>query len=326
VKNLHRRPRYQRAEDPPPMRFQERDGLLIQALFDYEILARRHIKRMFWPYASTRAMEMRLSLLYHNGYINWPNEQQRRTKPVPEPVIWLGWRGAVWLASQFGLDVSLPKRGTEHYLRTYAKDLREEGFRWLREPRWMQLKHDLAIIDLRFAVEEAANGSNFLKLEEWIPEGFWLSDHDVIEYQVKARDGEILTKKKGVRPDGYFSIVDHAHKIKGSAVRSRFLLEIDMSTHPRLRFGREKAAPGVAYIRSPEYKERFGYQSGRWLVVTTGEKRMKNLIQHTKKEIGPDAKSFLFTTISHLTTANVLSDPIWYRFDRDEPLGLFPNR
>jgi len=318
-----RRPRYQRSDNPPPMKFQKRDGQLLHALHDYELLGRRHVKYLFWPDSSTRAMEMRLSLLYHNGYINWPSDQQRRNKPIPEPVIWLGWRGAVWIAGQSGLDVKAPKKGTEHYLRPFSKHLRGKGFRWLREPRWMQLEHDLAIVDFRLAVEEAATKLPFLKLEEWIPEGTWLSDHDVVEYQVKAKDGEFSVRKKGIRPDGYFSIVDHNRKIKGSAVRSRFLLEVDMSTHPRSRFGREKAAPGVAYIQSPEYKDRFGYQSGRWLVVTTGNLRMRNLMHQTKKETGTDAKSFLFTTFSHLKTENILTDLIWHRISREEPLALF---
>ena len=57
------------------------------------VLARRHLKALFWPEMTKQAMEQRLSTLYHNGYLNWPNLEQRRTKPIPEPVVWLGWRG-----------------------------------------------------------------------------------------------------------------------------------------------------------------------------------------------------------------------------------------
>lgn len=280
---------------------------------------------MFWPKASWRAMEMRLSVLYHNGYINWPDEKQRRTQPIPEPIVWLGWRGAVWVAGQYGIEVEAPTKNTEYQLRIFSRRLREQGFRWLREPRWIQLSHDLSVIDFRMAVEVGVAQYPHLTLEEWIPEGSWLSDHDVIEYEYAGRGGEIQQKKKGVRPDGYFSIVDHKRQIKGSAVRSRFLLEIDMSTHPNPRFGREKAVPGVAYIRSPEYKERFGYLSGRWLVVTTGEVRMQHIMRQTKRDTGTDARVFLFTTFYHLKTANVLTDSIWYQVGRSDPISLFPN-
>jgi hypothetical protein len=307
------------------MVFQERDGLLLLALYTYEVLSRQHIKSMFWPRASWRAMEMRLSLLYHNGYINWPNEHQRRTQPIPEPVVWLGWRGAIWVAGHYGIDIESPTKNTEYQLRIFSRKLRHQGFRWLREPRWIQLTHDLWVVDFRMAVENGIAKNPTLSLEEWIPEGVWLSDHDVIEYGYKGRDGEIIRKKKGIRPDGYFSVVDQKRQIKGSAVRSRFLLEIDMSTHPNRRFGREKAAPGVAFIRSPEFKARFGYQSGRWLVVTTGEVRMRNLMRLTHQYTGSDAKVFFFTTFAHLVTENILTDPIWYQIGRDNPLSLFPN-
>ena len=40
-------------------------------------------------------------------------------------------------------------------MRTMARNLRAQGFRWLREPRWMQLAHDLAVVDCRLAIERA---------------------------------------------------------------------------------------------------------------------------------------------------------------------------
>ena len=61
-------------------------------------------------------------------------------------------------------------------------------------------------------------------------------------------------------------------------------------------FGSEKALPGAAYISSPEYKDRFGQNSGIWLVVTTaGERRMENLMSHTKKIVGTHTNLFYFT-------------------------------
>ncbi len=55
----------------------------------------------------------------------------------------------------------------------------------------------------------------------------------------------------------------------------RYLLEIDRSTEDNPRFFREKILPGLAYIKTKAYEERFGHRSGRWLVVTTGEKRLR---------------------------------------------------
>ena len=87
-------PRFNRAENPPGMRFRARDEDILNSIYEYGgVLAKRQLKEMFWPDSTCRAMEKRLSKLYHNGYIDWPNHEQRRTAPIPEPVYWLGWRG-----------------------------------------------------------------------------------------------------------------------------------------------------------------------------------------------------------------------------------------
>jgi len=41
--------RFKRRQTPPPMRFQSRDGEMIQAIHKYDgVLARRQIKNLFW--------------------------------------------------------------------------------------------------------------------------------------------------------------------------------------------------------------------------------------------------------------------------------------
>ena len=46
------------------MRFQERDGRIIMAIYEYDgVLARRHLQRMFWPHATLRAVQKRLAKL-----------------------------------------------------------------------------------------------------------------------------------------------------------------------------------------------------------------------------------------------------------------------
>jgi len=66
LKGKQKTPRYQRNASPSPMRLQQRDGEIFQAIHHYDgILARRQIKLMFWPQSTAQAMERRLSLLYH---------------------------------------------------------------------------------------------------------------------------------------------------------------------------------------------------------------------------------------------------------------------
>ena len=306
------------------LRFQERDGEILRAVYRYDgVLAKRHIKGMFWPDASTRAMEMRLSTLYHQAYLDWPNREQWRTKPIPEAICWLGWKGALWIAGDSKLEVEPPRTPNETQLRRLAAQLREHGIRWLREPRWSQLAHDLSVVDFRQAVEKAVNETPSLAFEEWIPEGVFLSNMDVVAYSVRDRKGSVKQQKRGVRPDGYFSIVDNRRHSQGLPARARFLLELDMATHDTNSFFQEKVIAGVAYMRSPAYKARFGHNSGRWLVVTTGEVRMKHLMRQTQQAVGESASVFFFTTFEQVKTANVLTVPIWWQKEHEQPIPLF---
>jgi hypothetical protein len=357
-----------------------------------------------------------MSLLCTNNYISRPTYEQWRTLPVPEPVYWLDWKGILWVAAQHNLKMKLPTDPTEDDIRELAKQLRRKGIRWLREPRWLQLPHDLAVADFRFAVErdlyrlaveralnnyrnvlnydqcrliryasyhlhgffaleqlvsafcgvsapdgghriscaviqDAANRIDelgllrpsivpnlerfdtdsmipHLTMEDWIYESKFRSEGDVVEYHIKDRDGVMRKASKRVYPDSYWVILDQQRLDQGYLARARFLLELDNSTHPGKRFGSEKVAPGLAYIQSPAYKKRFGANSGRWLVVTTGKVRRRNLIRQTQDVIGADADKFLFTTLHLIKMRNVLTAPIWYRGDSEigseVPMPLFP--
>jgi hypothetical protein len=89
------------------MRFQERDGEILHAIYEYGgVLAGRQIKEMFWPDKSLRAVQKRLSKLHNHHYIARPTNHDWKTKPIPESVYWLDWNGAMWLAEQRGIELS----------------------------------------------------------------------------------------------------------------------------------------------------------------------------------------------------------------------------
>ncbi len=309
---------YERKKTPPAMRFQARDSEILQAIHDHDgFLARRQIKDLFWADTSERAMQMRLSALYHNHFLEWASPEQRRIRAIPEPLVWLGWRGILYLANLANESIPEPSNNGENQMRLLEKRLRKEGIRWQREPRWSQLSHDIAVNDFRLAVEGAAKHWPSLELESWLAEGDFLTDMDVISVSQK--------RKKGIRPDGFFVLVDHLRKVKNSSVRGRFLLELDNGTHPVTRFGRNKAVPGIKYLRSVAYKKRFGFNSGRWLVVTQSRKRMLNLKGQTEVLLGKDAAVFYFTTLEQVQAKTVLNSPIWLRGGSDIPEQLVRN-
>lgn len=311
----------QRNEITPGMRFQKRDGVILQTIYEYDgVLARRQIQSLFWPDSTIRPMERRLSKLYHAGYIDWPSNYQRRTKPITESICWLAWQGILFIAGHSGVKVEAPKQINENQLRLLQRRLREQGISWLREPRWQQLEHDLAVVDFRISTEVSISKNPDLALVEWIHESEFRSKTDVIEFIVQGRDGGV--KKKGVCPDSYFVVEDKKRSQDGKPAKARFLLELDNATHPNRRFGLEKILPGVAYISSPAYKERFGYNNGRWLVVTTGEVRMKNIMQQAKVRAGKEANLFYFTTLEKTINHNVLLSPIWRQVGDNQPKPL----
>jgi hypothetical protein len=307
------------------MQFQVRDGAILWAIYVYGgLLARRHLKQVFWPDATLRAAQKRLAKLVDNGYLVRPTVHQRRTQPIPEPCIyWLGGKGILWVAAQMGVHVDTPANEGENQMRRLTQQLRNRGIRWLREPRWIQILHDLTIVDIRFAVERAVGEVPGLRLEVWLHESEFRSDWDTVKYRVTDRDNKVRWMKKRVYPDSYFEILDERRVAQGEFARAKLLLEIDNATHTNKRFGQQKVAPGLAYIRSPEYAARFGSNTGRWLVVTTGQRRMRNLMRQTRQVAGTKSGIFLFATFDQLGTGNVLTDPVWWQVGREDPIPLF---
>ena len=316
----------ERQANPQGMLFTERDGRILHAIADYAdgVLAKRQLKEMIWPAASVRAMEMRLTKLHRHGYVDWPTPAQRMTKPVPEPVVWLGWQGALWLAGQQGVVVEPPRNTGENQLRRFEKRLHQAGFRWLREPGWSKLGHSIAVVDFLMAVDRGVRLLPGFVLESVIQESVFRAERDVVDVSFLGPNGRERQVTKEVIPDLFMAIVDTQRQIQGEPARARFLIEYDGATHSNPKWGIEKAAPYALYIQSPAYKNRFGHNSGRWLVITTGKVRMQNLIAQTRQEAGTLARTFWFTTLPLVkASANVLTSPIWWRTDWQEPGALF---
>ena len=109
---------------------------------------------------------------------------------MPEPICWLGWRGALWLSTVFGCRIDPPSKINENQLRRFEEVLRKQGFRWLREPRWSLLKHDLMVIDFKIQVDNEIARSPRFSIENWKFETEFRTDPDEITYLTKDRTGE----------------------------------------------------------------------------------------------------------------------------------------
>ena len=155
---------------------------------------------------------------------------------------------------------------------------------------------------------------------EWISEREFHQHPDNVEYLDK--DGK--KQKRLQYPDGYFLIgwnkpgAEKPDKI-------RFLLELDRGTHSAISFTDFKVRTGIAYIKSPQYKARFGFNAGRWLVVIDSPDsalRLSFLKERAEATGLPDVKVFFFTTFGAVLTHNMLTDPIWFQAGRTEPTAI----
>jgi hypothetical protein len=230
------------------------------------------------------------------------------------------------VAQLMGVIIPDPKLISETQLRELQKELRKKGVRWVREPRWSLLRHDIAVIDFRYALERSLQNLPSYTLENWISDYVFRSDTDVVSYGIVLPDETTVRKKKGVIPDAYFEIVDQNRRTQGENIRARFLLEVDMATHDRNRFCSEKAIPGIAYIKSTAYRQRFGSNNGFWLVVCISERRMKFLRRKVVERTGDEARKFFFTTLDQIKKEDILTSPIWFQSDDKQPRVLLDNR
>ena len=295
------------------------------------------------PHALPRGLEKRLAAMKAGHYIEWPSREQRKTRPIPESVIWIGPRGAIWLAAQRGIHIEEPKSFNEYQLRKLKRDFKKQGFRWMRQPRFNELSHDLLMTDLRLKLERDLVESTWIAetgelvqqfvITEQVLDGDFRSDPDETTYDLVDAKGKKLQKggqqlvtKKLVIPDWYSLILDTWRQTKGDKrCRIRGLWELDNKTHTNRNFKLEKVVPGVAYIKSPAYKARFGYNNGVWFVVTSGgEERMQHLMMQAIEAIG-NTNFFRFSTTELCFSRNMAFDPIWWRAheQHSQPEALF---
>lgn len=266
------------------MQLMERDIAILETIYAFDgVISLKQVDRLFFSgYGSTTA-RARMRLLYDNHFVDMPSILEQHEIPYGETVYWLERRGAEYVAGRQGVTLS--------------------ELKYLKRPRWSQLTHDLTVNDVRIAVRSAVSADTSLSLEQWVSEGVFLADPDTVRYQV----GLARSAKRQVRPDGFFAVKQTLST--GEVKQYAFLLEVDLATHSTRRFARDKVRSGVAYLKSNTFAARFGVKFGRWIVVTTSEKRLEHLKAQTERVGG--SRLYLFTTFDKLFAAPPLTAPIW---------------
>jgi hypothetical protein len=304
-----RNPIYQRGT-PARRKLTERDIDILLAHNDYETgLTDWQIKHLF--FTGLTQFRDRTRWLFDMGFLERSDKRLRSV--LPGTVSWLTDAG---------------KQVIEDHREDFARALRTAPL----APRWGRVFHDIACNDVRVSVTVSRRRRPGWKLDRWVASWQFWRDFDTIEF-VHKHGAQTKTGRRGVRPDGYFCIT------RPDRQPSRFLLELDMGTEVHSRLVREKFLAAAAYLKTPAYRKRFGFNAGTWLFVTTSEQRCRNMQQTAVSALGEDCRYFAFTTLDRVVTFptegktngsrfdvayhDVLAAPIWYRGTAKTLAGLF---
>jgi hypothetical protein len=262
------------------------------------LMSLKQIDRLFFSGRGGTWPRERMRALSENGFVTMPDAANMHRVPLGETIYFLGETGAKVVAALRGGDL--------------------KQLSWRKKPRYSLISHDLALNDFRIDVLEACGASTALSLQLWIPESEFRAHPDKVSYEVRRG----VQRERGMRPDGFLTVRRFRPQHPDEVEEYAFLLEIDMATEDNPRFAREKVRPGRAYVGSEPYRERFGVDYGRWLVVTTGRRRLANMKTQTERAGGEGL--FYFTTFEQVSPESVLTQPIWQLAGTDELGTIIP--
>lgn len=280
-----RLPRNRRAERPPPMQLTDRDVRILRLVADFRYMTREQVEKLEFSPTTISYCKRRLSLLFHNGYL------ERRLLPI---------RGAFGATrAHYVLD----QRGASVLTKVLALTRAELDWRprdGQREPLYMD--HTLRINDARVVVMLAARRAG-LELR-WIDER---------ELKRRARDHRVpdpLRKHEKITiiPDGYFTLGD----------RWSFALELDRGTVEEVPFKRKVRGYGE-WKTSGLYTRSFGTSSLRVLFVVADSRRDPRRIARIRRwtQSAGGGSMFWFASLDELSPNALLFEPAWIDANRE---------
>jgi len=261
---------------------QERDDNLLLALYEYGLLRTDQIATLLFP--SLRTAQLRLMLLYHNGYV------QRRFESVEYGN---GQGQAIYF---------LDTKGARHVARELKIDLDELDWKRQRSlASYNFLEHFLETHDVRIALTQAAQKLGW-EIEQVLDESQLKSEEmkDIVVVKWVDEDGTPRRRRMAVIADLFFTL----RVVK----RIRCFVEVDRGNVSIKRW-KLKIRSYIAYWETGKYQQRYQSQRVRILVVTPDERRHRRLKAATE-EVGGRSR-FWFTTAEKIAPETVLTAPIW---------------
>ncbi len=274
-----RLPRHRRAETPPPMLLTERDIEILRTVAEFRYMTREQVEKLFFSPSTTSYCKRRLSLLYHNGYL------ERRFLPLRQA---FGAARAYYVLDQKGAEVVCETTGrTRQELDWRPRDGR-------REPLYME--HTLAINDVRAIAALTAQRR-----------GIDLAWTDERELKRRVREHRVPDptapdRKITIVPDGYF-VIQH---------RWAFALELDRATVEEQPFKRKVRGYGE-WKRSGAYARSLGTHSLRVLFVVADERRDPRRLERIRDwtVAAGGGTMFWFARQADLTGSDMFANASW---------------
>jgi hypothetical protein len=298
------------------MRLQERDRQIFETIYMMDgVLSQAMLKNLYWKDKTWRAFWARLAQLVKAGFLCRTTKENRHRTPMP--LVWLDVLGIGHICSQQGVvvDEVFWERALRHDTgkKLLRRALRKQGIRW-KEPAYAQIDHHLAVNDLRIRVMEACE-LNRLRLRRWISEDEWRSEPHRVK--VPGQQGTAA-----VIPDGYF-LIDEG---KDSKTGHSYMVEWDTGAVAAGKVVERHIKPGSIYLGSDQYIQRTGLRYGRYLVITSGPRRVANLARATEAAIKEmrrvNRNYFYFASETDVTAESLFTQPIWRQTGDDEPVSL----
>lgn len=276
-------PRHKRTKDFRRIALTGRDIAIMLSVYENRFLRRDQIERLF--FGTTSKCNHRLQALYQHQFLD-------RLYPPVE----FGSSQAVYALDTRGAEVVATKLG-----------ISPNQINWTRRHNRVEnlfMEHTLGVSEAHVSLEVALR----LREEKDVKLLFWKREAFLPKEKIVIPDKS--EKKISLIPDAFFGLELPQGKCY-------FFVEVDMSTETLDRF-KAKIIAYREYWKTGKFNERYNYHNFRVLTITTGPKRLNNLIQ-VAGNVG--TKNMFLFTVSELASSDFLGD-IWYRPTTLDPTSI----
>jgi hypothetical protein len=288
----NRLPRYKRAEIAPRMVLTRRDEEIVRWVYELRFATQEQIQQLLFTPTTASSCKRRLTLLYHNGYLD------RRLLP---------------LRSRFGANRAaycLDKKGKQLLTHRTGSGLAQIDWRPIDNDRELYfLEHLLSTNQVRICATIGATEQCF--------DLSWVDERTLKSTAMRdlVKDPRNPETTLAVIPDGYFQLA-------GEGAPLGFAVELDRGTVEEKPFKTKIRALGE-WKTTGVYRQRFDTDSLRVLFVVSPTPRDSNRVSRIKAwtEAEGGQSLFWFAELPDLTPRSFFSAPIWQVAGRT---GLFP--